>query len=271
MASSFGRKKKDRLTDLLIEGLRREWPELAFDLLPDDAIEVRRVADGDQVLIMSLALLRSRGAQGDPEPEKSVLNDPQVRYAMDMAAGRRTLPTIDAGGLVPRLCPSARFSSLEEKPAHREAWSGVWITVCWHDDSAGARYLHLDDLSALELTWDSALSRAVANLEQLWRGKLQMSAVPAPEGGPALIVIDDVHAASALLLPGLREMLARQLGSPFLAMTPQTDEFIAAPLQPRDRADGYFRTARDSFHKSAHPVSDQVLLVRPEGFAVESA
>lgn len=267
----FGLKKGDRLAASLIEGLRREWPELTFRLLPEDAVEVRRAADGEQVLIMSLAMLRARAAEGDKAAEKSLLADPQVRYAMEMAAGRRELPTFDAAGLVPRFAQPERFSTIQKIPAHSEAWAGVWLTVCWHDDSAGAHYLDLEDLTTLGLTWDTALSRAVANLDVLWRGKLKMSGVPGPDGSPALIVIDDVHAASALLLAGIRELLAGQLGSPFLAMAPQTDEFVAAPLQPRDRTDGYFRTARDSFRNSAHPVSDKVLLVRPEGFAVEGS
>jgi hypothetical protein len=265
----FGRKKEDHLANRFIEGLRREWPELTFDLLPDDAVDIRRAADGEQVLVMSLAVLRSRAAQGDPEAEKSVLNDPQVRYAMDLATGRATLPTFDVEGLVPRFAQPSRFSSVPKTPAHREAWPGVWLTVCWHDDRTGAHYLDLDGLSNLGLTWDSALSRAIENLDGLWNSKLQMSGIPGPDGSPALIVIDDVHAASALLVPGVREILARQLGTPFLAMAPQTDEFVAAPLQPRARANGYFDTARVTFQNSAHPVSDQVLLVRPDGFSVE--
>ena len=49
----------------------------------------------------------------------------------------------------------------------------------------------------------------------------------------------------------------------------QTDELIAAPTTPRARADGHFRTARESFAESAHPVSDRVLVVTGEGFAPE--
>ena len=261
---------KDPLPALLLEGLEREWPELDFAFRSaDDSVEIRG-ADGEALLLMSIGSVRERAKAGAAPAVAGWLQDKQVRRALDEAAGRETeRPAFDVDGLVPRLAWAERLASVPNAPAHRDAWPGVWLTICWHHDDFGAHYLANDQLAALGLDWDEGLARAIENLERLWRGKLQMSSVPAPDGSPALVVVDDVHAASGLLLPRLRAMLAEQLGSPFLAMAPQTDELILAPAEPRARADDFFETARESFRDSAHPVSDRVLVVRPEGFAPE--
>lgn len=265
----FGKGDKDPLPALLLEALAREWPELHFTFRPsDDAVEIR--AGGETVLMMSLASVRERARPGAADGIAAWLKDKQVRRALDQAAGREVeAPKFDAAGLVPRFAPESRLASVPTVPAHRTAWPGVWLTVCWHHEDFGAHYLADDQLAALGFDWDKGLARAIANLERSWRGNLQMNGIPADDGSPALLVLDDVHAASGLLLPGLRAKLAEQLGSPFLAMAPQTDELIFAPAQPRARAEEFFATARESFRESAHPVSDRVLVVRPDGFTPE--
>jgi hypothetical protein len=266
----FGRGEKDTLPALLQEGLKREWPQLTFVFRPaEDTIDI--LDSNQQVCFeMSLASVRERARTGVAPAIAEWLQNKQVRWALDQAMGRGpALPAFDLDGLVPRLGLAERLAAARSMPAYREAWPEVWLTVCWHHDDFGAHYLGDDQFAALGLDWDTGLERAIENLDRLWRGKLQMSAVPAPDGSPALFVLDDVHAASGLLLPGLRAKLAEQLGSPFLAMAPQTDELIFAPAQPRGRADGFFETARESFLASAHPVSDRVLVVRPEGFTTE--
>jgi hypothetical protein len=265
----FGKGDKDPLPALLLEALPREWPELHFTFHPiDDSVEIR--ADGETVLMMSLASVRERARSGTAEGVAAWLKDKQVRRALDQAAGRGVeQPKFDALGLVPRFAPESRLASVPTVPAHRAAWPGVWLTVCWHHEDFGAHYLADDQLSDLGLDWDTGLERAIANLDGLWRGKLEVLSVPAPDGSSALLVLQNTHAASGLLLPALRAKLAQQLGSPFLAMAPQPDELVFAPATPRARADELFETTLEHFRESAHPVSDRVLLVRPEGFAPE--
>lgn len=263
----------DPVPGLLLEGLRREWPDLAFEHLPElDVIEIRGADGGEPLLRMGLATVRQwAGGQGAAGAVAAWLLDPQVRNGIDHARDGGARPPFDVAGLVPRFALAERFAAIPEPIVHREAWPGVWLTICWHHEAFGAHYLGDDDLAALGLPWDAALQRATENLDGLWRGKLQIAAVPAPGGGAELLVVDDVHAASGLLLPSFRERISRELGTPFLAMAPQTDELVAAPALPRDRAEGHFRTARQSFRDSAHPVSDRILVVRPEGWEAEEA
>jgi hypothetical protein len=265
----FGGRDKGELLPLLLQGLKGQWPELDFVHQPqDDVVEVR--SKGEAVLMMSLASVRERAASGASQAVADWLGDTQVRRALDQVAGREVAsPTFDADGLVPRFAAAQRLASVPNVPAHRESWPGVWLTICWHHEDFGAHYLADEELATLGFDWERGLARAIANLDQLWRGHLPMSAVAAKDGSHALVVVDDVHAASGLLLPGLRARMAEQLGSPFLAMAPQTDELLFAPAEPRARAEGFFTTARQGFRESAHPVSDRVLLVRPEGFAPE--
>jgi hypothetical protein len=259
-----GKGDKDALPALLLEGLKREWPELGFVFRREDDVVEIQGADGETSMLMSLASVRERATEGAAEGVADWLNDRQVRRALDEAAGREVeQPSFDTSGLVPRFASAQRLSLVSNVPAHREAWPGVWLTVCWHHEDFGAHYLADDQLS------DLGLERAIANLDGLWRGKLEVLSVPAPDGSSALLVLQNTHAASGLLLPALRAKLAQQLGSPFLAMAPQPDELVFAPATPRARADELFETTLEHFRESAHPVSDRVLLVRPEGFAPE--
>lgn len=221
------------LTGRAVAALAGAWPELRFERGEPGVILVRQ---GDrEPAIASTAVLDQRVAQlGEEAGFKSWLEDPQHRRMFDVMGGRSEMPTITREGLLPRLITSSRFASLDQPPEHEEILPGVWLTVVWQHPDWGTRYLGKGELEDLAMSFADAKQLAMAHIDEHVRGK-PLQGVHAEGGGAALLVLDDTHAAAALLSPRLRGAIAASLGSPFLVMIPQTDELIAAPREPRDR------------------------------------
>ncbi|MEM9913813.1 MAG: hypothetical protein AAF911_02510 [Planctomycetota bacterium] len=256
-----------KFVDEVIDLLSESYPELAFEQFDSDSIVILKAADREECAVMGLAQIHERIESG--QSIHDWLNDNQVKNLLEMFAGRMDVPEITPDSLILRLTHKNRLSREAPYPIHEEIFDDVWKCLCSHHDNFGAQYLHLNDLSNLNVSLDEAWRIAEKNTDIALKGTKFQSLADA-EGNLSLILIDHVHASCALLVEPIRQLLAQHLGEPFLACIPATDEVLCMPSQPRLRADGYIQKAQQSFMDSAHPVSDKVFLVDTQGLKIES-
>jgi hypothetical protein len=126
------------------------------------------------------------------------------------------------------------------------------------------RYVDARELGRWLPDPETALRAAVANLAAR-SDEARLVRVEADEGSLVVARTGDGLDASRLLLPGLHDVLAPELGSPFAAAVPHRDALFACSLSCprsllllRDRAAG-------EASRSAHPISPALLRVLPGG------
>jgi hypothetical protein len=127
--------------------------------------------------------------------------------------------------------------------------------------SARGRYVRRRELGGREA--HEALAAALQNLAtrsrdaRLWHVQTDDGPLVAAHSGDGLD-------SSRLLLPGLHDLLAGELGSPFLAGVPHRDVLYAAPAEGAPARALAART-RAAAVRARHPISDGLFEVHPGG------
>jgi hypothetical protein len=188
---------------------------------------------------------------------------------------RRLLASLPAAGLVPEDDWSALRSQLlprllserfvAELPAHHDLLTrplapGVVLAFVVRSPRR-ARYLRRRDVSGhgLSAVAAEALTNLAAHTQQarLWHMQTDAGPLVTARSGDGLD-------SSRLLLPGLHDVLAGELGSPFLAAVPHRDALHAAPANDAG-ARALTARARGDVARARYPISDRLLEVHPGG------
>ena len=170
--------------------------------------------------------------------------------------------------LLPRLL-GPRFLAEVERRAHGRALHLVPVV---HDVQLGlalsgpgrVRYVGASDLERWGLDPADARRAALANLARA-SAATRLLHVEGDQGVLVVARTGDGHDAARVLLPGLHDVLARELGSPFAAAIPHRDALFACSL----RSENSLRLLRErALHEAgrvAHPISAELVVVRPGG------
>jgi hypothetical protein len=131
--------------------------------------------------------------------------------------------------------------------------------------SAGrARYVRQDELLGWGIDAESALAIAVSNLAAR-SADARFARVDTPEGPLILARTGDGLDGARLLLPTLHDVLAPELGSPFLAAVPHRDALWAASAEPATLRKALERRVREDAMRAPHRISDSLFLVGAAG------
>jgi hypothetical protein len=159
---------------------------------------------------------------------------------------------------------------LEQAPAPLLAWElnddvAIAIVV---DQENSYSYVREEDLSVWSKTRESVRERAVDNLNRASAG-MQMQSSDGPDKFVGIQVADGYDAAR-ILIPGLRELLASQLGSPFYVGIPNRDFLICWSASCSQRFHDFARgkIAKD-FEVQPYPLSPEVFIASTESFGPE--
>ncbi len=127
-----------------------------------------------------------------------------------------------------------------------------------------ARYLREDELERWGVHRDRALGVAMENLGAR-SADARFVRVDAPEGPLCLARTGDGLDAARLLLPTLHDVLAPELGSPFLAAVPHRDALWAASAEPPSLRQALARRVSADCARAPHRIGDTLFLIGAKG------
>lgn len=249
-AAAFERLVRERRGDLVIvdrfdrsvwlEGAPPDGGRFEVDLgRAIDATEDQSSSALEQALTKLVSMLP--GGQGDELPP-------------DEAASR----------LLPRIVAPGVLGEASEGLSLRAIANDVAIALVLAYDGR-SRFVRTRELDAWELTQQDAIHRAIANLAA--RSAAARFARIDTEAGPLVVArTGDGLDSARLLLPSLHDVLAPELGSPFVAAIPHRDALIACAREPALHAALAARAADDAA-RAPHRITAALFTVSPRGLA----
>lgn len=130
------------------------------------------------------------------------------------ASPRSGAESSTAQHLLPYVVPEGylRYGDQASRTFARPLGHGLYVTLVF-DVGGMVRNVTGEDLERLRLTGDRAHARALRNLEKLAKaGGIEMASFQGPHGKP-FVLVGGTWAAAALLLPGLRDVAAKRIGT----------------------------------------------------------
>lgn len=257
-----GRAGVGRALRLLSERLAARRPDLSVEQHFE-----QHVVLSDQV---ELDLSRVVAA-GEGEP------DGMVRAAIDKLVSM--LPGGDGGGLpawdeiraalLPRLVSAdfaARVAGSDERGrlALRPVLGGALTVALIVGYGDRARYVREDELSRWRVSAEEALRVALANLAAR-SATARFARVDTSSGPLVLARTGDGLDGARLLLPTLHEVLAPELGSPFLVAAPHRDALWACAVEPPALRAALASRVREDAARAPHRIGDRLFLVTSSG------
>ncbi len=244
--------------------LTRLYPGRAVQLTgPRELVVDGRRLDLDNLL---------RLVHNDPEHGREIVEN----YLERLFAGELvTLSNVDFDfarpRIMPRIQPETIFDHLNrEQVAHVPFVNGTAVvfvidlpqmTVSVTTEQAVRWGVSFDDLDAI----------ARENLNE-YCPELELQVVSSREGGKAAIVAQqDGYDAARLLMSGLYERLAPQLGGDFLVATPSRDMFVAVSPKPNDFVRRIQGRVKQDFRRLPYPITHEWFYVTRDGVAGTAA
>jgi len=129
-----------------------------------------------------------------------------------------------------------------------------------------SRFVRVDELEGWGTSFEDALAIAVENLAA--RSAAARFARIETDAGPLVVARSgDGLDAARLVLPGLHDVLAPELGSPFLASVPHRDTLLAASREPRSLVEALKQKTSDDAARAPHRIADALYLVTADGLS----
>lgn len=255
-----GRAGVGRGVAVLERRLRDARPELTIRESFDHHVVL---SDGVE-LDLARVLLATEG-----QDERAV--ERAIDKLVSMLPGGAATPGVDLAearrALLPRLVPP---TFMADAPATRDALAmrsvlggalGVALILGYE---GRARYVRRSELAAWSLDAEEALAIALENLAS--RSARARFARVSTSFGPLVVArTGDGLDGARLLLPTLHDVLAPELGSPFLAAAPHRDALFACALEPRELRAALTARVREDAARAPHRISDQLFTLRARG------
>jgi uncharacterized protein YtpQ (UPF0354 family) len=170
------------------------------------------------------------------------------------------------GRLLPMLKPEDWVREVSERLEilGAEFAPGLWICFAI-DEPARLAYVTRELLEQ----WDVPLERiqevAQDNLAAGNR-ELEMALLPGEDNRPYALVINtqDGYDAARLVLPGVREAFAEELGDEYLVGIPNRDFLIAFSQRDPEMTAAIIRQIKQDYHRMDHPLTPTVYRVRAD-------
>lgn len=166
--------------------------------------------------------------------------------------------------LLPRIVAPAQFEGAEGNLLLRPIVNDVAIAlvIAYEDRS---RFLRTRELEAWKITPNDAIACAIANLAAR-SANARFARIDTDAGALVIARTGDGLDSARLLLPTLHDVLAPELGSPFLVAIPHRDALIACPSEPTLRAALEAR-AEDEAARAPHRITRALFSVSKDGLA----
>jgi uncharacterized protein YtpQ (UPF0354 family) len=169
--------------------------------------------------------------------------------------------------IMPRIQPESIFNHLSrEQVAHVPFVNGTVIVFV-----TDLPHMTVSITTEQQLRWNISLEEmdelARHNLNE-YAPDLEVQLVESKEGGRAAIISHhDGYDAARLLLSGLYDRLASQLGGNFYVATPARDMFVAISGHPAQFVARIHERVMQDFKRLPYPISPEFFLVTRDGIA----
>lgn len=244
--------------------LERRLVEARPELTIRDAFDHHVVLSDGVELDLSRILLATEG-----EDERAVAR--AIDKLVSMLPGGPSAPERDLGevrqALLPRLVPR---DFLDDSPGMRDELAlkpvlgGALHAALILGYEGRARYVRQRELAHWSLAPGDALAIALENLAAR-SARARFARVDTAHGPLVVARTGDGLDGARLLLPTLHDVLAPELGSPFLAAAPHRDALFACAIEPRELRDALAARVRDDAARAPHRISDRLFAIAAHG------
>jgi len=169
--------------------------------------------------------------------------------------------------IMPRIQPESIFNHLSREQVAHVPFVNDTVVVFVTD----LPHMTVSITTEQQLRWNLSLEEmdeiARANLSE-YAPDLEVQLVESKEGGKAAIISQhDGYDAARLLLSGLYERLAPQMGGNFYVATPARDMFVAMSPNPMPFINRLQDRVMQDFRRLPYPISPDFFLVTRDGIA----
>lgn len=169
--------------------------------------------------------------------------------------------------IMPRIQPESIFDHLDRHMVAHVPFVNGTVIVFVTDLPQMTVSITTEQTLRWGLDIDEVERIARANLQH-YTSELEVQFIESKEGGRAAIVSEqDGYDAARLLLGGLWERLAPQLGGDFLVATPARDMFIALSRDPREFVDRVGGRVAQDYRRLPYPITSDFFYVTRDGIA----
>lgn len=167
--------------------------------------------------------------------------------------------------IMPRIQPDTIFNHLSRDQVAHVPWVNDTAVVFVTDLPHMTVSITVEQLVRWKLSIDEVEDIARQNLDQ-YAPELEVQIVESKEGGKAAILSQhDGYDAARLLLGGLYERLAPQLGGNFYVATPARDMFVAFSPGPDDFVRRLQERVEHDYRRLPYPISSDFFYVTRDG------
>lgn len=175
-------------------------------------------------------------------------------------ARARLLPRLVSADFVAQLSAEGAGTEL----ALRSMLDGALMVALVVAYEGRSRYVRRDELEGWPLARGEALAVAIENLAA-HSASARFARVDTPLGPWVVARTGDGLDGARLLLPTLHEVLAPELGSPFLAAVPHRDTLLACAIEPATLGAAMAKRAAEDAARAPHRVDPRLFVVGPGG------
>jgi hypothetical protein len=185
----------------------------------------------------------------------------------------RAMPAWDElrGALLPRLVSAELLAQIASDPARgelavRTLLDGALSVALIVGYEGRARYVRKDEVERWPVSAAEAYAVALANLAERSH-KARFARVDTSLGPWVVARTGDGLDGARLLLPTLHDVLAPELGSPFLAAVPHRDALLTCAIEPPELGAALARRAQDDAARAPHRIDARLFVIGPSGLA----
>ena len=256
----------------VIEAVTRKFPLMTVQPAEEDfAVRIKARKERGPGHLASLENLY-RMAQLDPADITHHIE----RWAVELIRASEGHPDEDGPfegvkeRIMPMILPSQFCDDAYETVISEPLIEGLRVAYAIDSDRT-ISYISRKLFDTWNLTMEDLHDTAIENLTKASE-EMHANVAQDEEGRISLIILSrrDGYDASRILLPTLHDRLCEHLGSPFIAGIPHRDILLCF-RGDKETVDRLWPQISEDYQKMPHQVTDQLLLVTPDGVAPYSA
>jgi uncharacterized protein YtpQ (UPF0354 family) len=248
----------DQFRARVLEIITREYPQVTAAHGAQWALELKD-AGGETIGTVGLENLY-RDCLLQPESAGAIIREylEQLLASMAEVGGYDELDTVRQ-----RLLPMLKAADwVNELPGIAAAEFAPGLITCFAIDSP-SRVAYVTE--EMLQKWDLPLERVQGIAQDnLARKQTEFMSLRGEDGRPVALVIStqDGYDATRLVIPGVREAFAEELGDEFLVGIPNRDFLIAFSERDPETAAGIIRQVKHDFQRMNHPITGTIYRAR---------
>jgi hypothetical protein len=250
----------EAFAEMVAEMLRRLQPDYAIDMVGPREILV----NGRRLDLENLYRMVNHEPVRGQEIVEHYLDQ---LFAGDAAQAANMTLDFARHRIMPRIQPVSIFQHLSREQVAHVPYVNNTVIVFVTDMPHMTVSITTDQVVRWGLAVEELDAISRENLDG-YAPDLEIQIVESKEGGKAAILSQhDGYDAARLLLTGLHERLAAQLGSTFYVATPARDMFVALSTGPEPFVQRLQRRVEHDFRRLPYPISPDFFVVVRDGIA----